>query len=98
VSARAQTAVTKDAPFGAFRWYQSTRNHHVARFGKYGSVEVVRPQRHDPRTHKPRPWRVKVFGAYVTDSYAYIDDAKQVAEREAVEEVARLAEHFGFNS
>jgi hypothetical protein len=93
-----RTAVPKDAPFGAFRWYQSTRNHFVARFGKHGSVEAVRPQRHDPRTRQPRPWRVKVFGSYCGDSYAYLDDAKQAAEREAVMEIVRLAKHFGFNS
>jgi hypothetical protein len=85
-------------PIGTFRWYQSTRNHFVARFGKRGSVEAVRPQRHDPRTRQPRPWRARVFGSYCADSYGCLDDAKRAAEREAVREVVRLMVHFGLNT
>lgn len=77
-----------------FKWYESTHNRHVARFGEHGTIEVVR----SPKFRTPRLWHVVIFGSHVrTDNFVLVDDAKRAAERECLREIVRLAVHFRIN-
>lgn len=80
---------------GKITWTEYTRNHWGADLGDGVSIEVVR-NRSWKRYHPEKPWQIRLFGHYAGLPWqAYLDDAKYLAEREAIDRLGRLAARLG---
>lgn len=88
-----ETAVTLG--IGKFSWRESTRDRHVATVGR-SWIDVHRSRSWKKLGHK-KPWRIELFGNPHVSSleFAELDDAKYVAEKMAIEMLAKAAEAMG---